>query len=538
MLFSDTSKIQNSFSTRQRTFFYLFILLLSIPALLINLGTMSLIDDEGIRALVALEMDISGNYITPTIQGEFYYRKPPVYNWFLLIWYNLFGSFDEFVSRFATVFCLAAYALTIFFVSRRYFPLKFAFLNALFFVTCGRVLVYDSMLGLIDIGYSWVTFSAFIVIYTQFKKSDYLRLFLFSYILTAIGFLLKGLPSLVFQASTLLAFFIWKKDFKRLFSQAHFAGIGVFLLIVGSYYFAYSRYNSLEELFNTILFESSRRTAATYGWSATIKHLFTFPFEMIGHFLPWTLLLVLFFQKNILLKIKEHEFISFCVLTFLVNIPAYWLSVEVYPRYLFMHFPLFFTVSLYLWFGKEELKKQRIFVHGALGFLCIALTLGVLLPMFIKPAGDIPYLYLKSTGLAVLLAYLCFLFLKKREERLLITIAVLLVARIGFNWFVIPDRYVNDLGTEVKLSSLAAAEKFPDRTLYVYKNSVIQPTGVYYITRTRREILKKKHEGFKPEDVFLINPPQYQEPEYIKHGEVKVRYMNLTLEIATDLKEK
>ncbi|MFQ5448860.1 MAG: hypothetical protein ACE5FF_18195, partial [Saprospiraceae bacterium] len=41
------------------------IALLLLPALLTNLGMLAFLDDEGIRALVALEMKLSGNYITP-----------------------------------------------------------------------------------------------------------------------------------------------------------------------------------------------------------------------------------------------------------------------------------------------------------------------------------------------------------------------------------------------------------------------------------------------------------------------------------------
>ena len=61
--------------------------LLLLPALLINLGLMTFIDDEAIRALVALEMKWSGNFITPTLHGEYYYNKPPLFNGILLVFF-------------------------------------------------------------------------------------------------------------------------------------------------------------------------------------------------------------------------------------------------------------------------------------------------------------------------------------------------------------------------------------------------------------------------------------------------------------------
>ena len=57
------------------------LLFLAIPPFFINLGLLPLFADEPTRANVALEMILSGNYSVPTIGGEYYYNKPPVYNY-------------------------------------------------------------------------------------------------------------------------------------------------------------------------------------------------------------------------------------------------------------------------------------------------------------------------------------------------------------------------------------------------------------------------------------------------------------------------
>ena len=69
--------------------------LLVLPALLVNLGEQSLIGDEGIRSLVAFEMLESGDFIQPTLNGENYYKKPPLYNWILAAVFTLAGRADE-----------------------------------------------------------------------------------------------------------------------------------------------------------------------------------------------------------------------------------------------------------------------------------------------------------------------------------------------------------------------------------------------------------------------------------------------------------
>ena len=71
-------------SPGQQQYMVWIILLLLIPALFINLGMSPLIADEATRGMVAFEMQQSGELITPTIHGEYYYNKPPLYNWILL----------------------------------------------------------------------------------------------------------------------------------------------------------------------------------------------------------------------------------------------------------------------------------------------------------------------------------------------------------------------------------------------------------------------------------------------------------------------
>jgi 4-amino-4-deoxy-L-arabinose transferase-like glycosyltransferase len=529
--------MQETFTRQQQLLFFGFILLLLVPALLINLGVIPFIDDEAMRALIALEMDLSGNYVTPTINGEYYYNKPPLYNWFLLLWFKAFGTYDEFVSRLATVFCLLGYASTIFYFSKKHYSTKFAFLNALFLITCGRILIYDSMLGLIDIAFSWLTFSAFMLVYHQYEKRKFYSLFIFTYLLTALGFLMKGLPSLVFQGATLLSFFIYKKDFKQLFSLAHISGGIIFLITVGGYYLAYNQYNSLETVFNTLVFESSRRTASSHGIGSTILHLFTFPFEVIFHFLPWTILVILFFQKGIRKILSADPFIVFCLVTFFANILVYWLSVQVYPRYLFMHLPLLFTSLLFLYFRKGQNTKAHVIIQIILALLCVGLFIGSLSPLFLERTANVPFLYLKVLGISSTIGALSWLFWKKKQERLLITVAILLLARVALNWFIIPDRYSLDWGRTVKNSSIEIGREFKDESLFLHPKTLMQPTNSFYLTRERMKIFRLKEKVDNPEELFIIDP--FHNKRYIKYdkkGEIMVRYKMLTFDVANNVR--
>lgn len=503
------------------------------PALLINLGLMTFIDDEAIRALVALEMELSGNFIAPTINGEWYYNKPPLFNWILLGYFRLFGVWEEWVPRLATVVSLTGYAATIFYFFRKHMSGRMALVNALALITCGRVLFWDSQLGLIDITYSWATFLAFMVVFHAYEKQRWWTLFLVSYALTAAGFLMKGLPSVVFQGFTLLAFFAYKKDWRHFFSIPHVAGGLVFLLLTGLYYWQYSQYHTLEEIFPTLLSESSKRTAIQYGWVDTVLHFFTFPFEMVYHFFPWSLGVIFLLHRKAWSWIRENAFISYLALIFAANIILYWTSVEVYPRYLLMHAPLIFGVFFHLQQKHAgEGSRLAVWMEGGWGALAV-LAFGVTFaPFFWERAQVVDGYAWKAALLAALTGGLGWLFLKWKEERVFVLIALLLAIRLGFNWFVLPDRHADDWGTLCKESTVQVAEQLRDEPrVFLYRHTGFQPTNSFYFTSVRRQVLTRRFDGLEAGDYLIFDPVQEPAPECEPVGEIRMRLHRTILQV-------
>jgi 4-amino-4-deoxy-L-arabinose transferase-like glycosyltransferase len=247
---------------------------------------MPLSADEATRALVALEMKYSGNLITPTINGEYYFNKPPLYNWLLLGLFKLTGNASEWIIRIPVVLLLLIFGVSIYLGTRKKIGEKVAMISALAFISCGRILFYDSMLGLIDMSFSLLIFLNFLLIYELLRKEKYLQLFLFSYLVAATGFLMKGLPAIVFQGITILGALFFFKQQRRIISFQHLLGILVFLLITGSYYFIVWMENPTSEYFQALVSESTKRTFMEYGLWNTILHLFTFPVEQLYQLLP------------------------------------------------------------------------------------------------------------------------------------------------------------------------------------------------------------------------------------------------------------
>jgi 4-amino-4-deoxy-L-arabinose transferase-like glycosyltransferase len=289
---------------------FLFLIIFSIPAFFINLGLLTLFADEPTRANVALEMILSKNFAVPTIGTEYYYNKPPLYNWILAGIYQVSGNYSEFTTRLPAIIPMFLFAFTIYF-SVSYFlkDKRIASLSGILFLVNGRMLLYDSMLGHIDIFYSWLTFSSFMLIFYFLQKRSWFLLFFFSYLITAITFLCKGLPSIIFQGFTLIAVLSYTKNFKKLFSWQHIISGLICLLIIGAYFWNYYHYNpDLKGYLSTIWDQSSQRSAYEFGLTKSLLHIIIFPFEHIGHLFPASLLLVFCFHKDFLRSIKNNPF--------------------------------------------------------------------------------------------------------------------------------------------------------------------------------------------------------------------------------------
>jgi 4-amino-4-deoxy-L-arabinose transferase-like glycosyltransferase len=492
-------------------FFMGLAIVLAIPALLINLGVMANIDDEGIRSLVALEMDLSGNFIVPTMHGAYYYNKPPLYNWILWVFFSIFGNFEEFSARLVTVLSLGAYAATVYYFFKKEFSKKTAFLAAFMLITCGRFLFYDSMLGLIDTCFSWVIFTLFMWVWTYFKKEAWWKLFIGVYVLTSLAFLMKGLPALVFTGFTLLAWFIYNKRFWKLLSLPHFAGLGILMVMVGSYYLAYHQYNDLLVVFKTLFNESSKRTVIEFGWQDTVIHFFTFPFEQVYHFLPWSLFVIFLFQKGMFQKLKAQPFVVFLSLMFLVNILVYWSSVQVYPRYLLMFPPLVFGVFLFAAQSSER-NWRHIGLEYLVGGVFSVLFIAAWVPLFTDELAMVSGRWWKSAIVSILLLGLTLAFWKYKEQRWLVFVSVLLTIRLAFDWYVIPHRLVHDRGSVMRMSCTETMQQNENYDWKVWDGTQVEQSQSFYLTRARKAIIPIDVNGTPDENaVYIVEPNFYLE---------------------------
>jgi 4-amino-4-deoxy-L-arabinose transferase-like glycosyltransferase len=512
-------------------------LLLLLPALLWNLGRECIIEDEAIRGLVAQEMMLRGNYIAPTLNGEYYYKKPPVYNWFIAASFALHGEANEWSLRLPTIFFLLLFAWMVFRVGKTYLNQRVGILAAMAFLTNGRILFYDSMKGLIDTAFSMVIFLLFVSIYRFSSNRKWKLLFLSAYACMSLAFLLKGLPALVFLGLTLVAWLVYIGEWRRLFRPEHFLGISLSILILGDYLIVYNIQHDALQLLRVFLLESSKATPVEQGFWATFRHLFVFPFDLIYHFLPWTILFVFLIRKDLLRKFGKHTFLIFCALTFLANIWVYWLSPRVFPRYLFMFLPLLFYIFFYFYDkGAPGLKNE---IEWILGGLLTLVAIALPFALSSDRVMSIAYAPTLLIGASLALIGLIYFFYREKGDRLLWFACGLLILRIVFNGLVIPARLSTEYASAVlKPQTLQTAQKYRDQSLTIVgkENTYDQYsyyTNSFYLTAvTGHMVSRKEFKNLEKDELYILDTALYKPDEFKILDSLPIRHQRRHLYIA------
>lgn len=471
--------------SKLETRYILGIFLLLVVALFANLGIYPLFLEEPRRGLIALEMIFRDNLWVPTQTGDLYFRKPPLYNWTLILSYKIFGEYSEFATRVVSVLSLIGMSLTTFLFARKRLGFRIAVISTLGLICSVDILFYFSTLGEIDLFYSWVTLMSFFALYHYGEKEKYWHLFLLVYGLSAAGILTKGLSSIPFLGISLLVYFLYTRNFKKLFSLAHFGGIGLFVLLVGGYFYMYSLYQDPSGWWETLVGESAGRA----GGGGLFGHLINFPLENLKNMMPATLLIPLFWQKGLIQRVKNHRLIGFLVVLFLANFLVYWVSVEAKSRYVYALYPLMIMAFSYLYVQRVD-KAWHGKYWKILVTICLAVpTLALPALPFVEALEVLDYRIWITLVLYFIVLVLWWLFLKQEVRPYLILFGVLVMAKLAFSFIVPVTRSETTGAAEDKALGIQIAAETEGAKLYRFKDVRMSLTIVYYVEAERKEVL-------------------------------------------------
>jgi len=269
---------------------------------------------EPYRALVAEEMMRSRNYWLPTLNGQPYLAKPPVFFWMICATSLFSGDVSPYSARMATVVSAIAIGLVIYLSALRYLGGRAAFFAAMIFLTSGEVL-RKSAVAEIDINFTlWVTL-ALLFWYRAYENENKLSPWLLAYLFLGIAVLAKGPPALIFFFGTVVPFVLIKKRAGLLIKPINLAGVGLFIIIVAAWVVPVVGAVGASE-FSSILFsETMQRSFNRARDAAEWRALWFYPARLLAGFMPWTPLIALFFRKSMFKGDRPREaFLLFCLI--------------------------------------------------------------------------------------------------------------------------------------------------------------------------------------------------------------------------------
>jgi 4-amino-4-deoxy-L-arabinose transferase-like glycosyltransferase len=481
--------LQSEFNKNERLTL-LGLLILMLFALLVNLGIYPLYLEEPRRGLIALEMIFRDSYLVPTQTGDLYFRKPPFYNWLLILSYQLFGNYSEFATRIVSVVSLLITGGVIYRFFKSRIGERLAVYSALSYIACVDILFYFSMIGEIDLFYSLVTFLVFVVIIHFGEREKYWSLFLIVYGLTAVGFLTKGLTSLPYLAISLLVYFIYARKFKVLFSIQHIVSIVLFFGCLALYFYAYSLREDPNGWIATLFSESADK-AVGGGFSALLKHFLTFPLITLANLLPVSFFIPVLFFKKMRNQLKSNRFIVLVALLFAANFLVYWFSAEAKSRYIYPLFPLLITIIL-VGLSRTNSKGVKKYTKILTYILLSIATIAFPIMLFIKQLDIVDNLLVIVILLELLMYTLWWLYIKKNVQAYLIIIGAFLVVRLAYSFTVPVTRQMTTGAAEDKALGLEIAEITQGEPLHRFGDVRMSLTIVFYLEGARRDIISQK----------------------------------------------
>ena len=415
-------------------------ILLLVAATLFRLGHVELRGEEPRRAVIALEMLDSGEYIVPHMSGETYYNKPPVFNWAVAACLAIFPGTASWMVRLPSLIAFFLTGLLTFLVTERFLDRRSATWAALFYLTSGELLFYGTvMTGEMDLFYSLIVFLQVASIFWFLSQEKWMALFVVSYALAGIGFLTKGLPSVAFQGLTIIGVLVAFGRWRRLYDPRHLVGILVFVAVTGTYFVLYSTREPVMPFLVTLFSEATKRTGAESKTAELIQGTLSFPVVMVKLLLPWSLLSIWLWGRQTWRTLWANPWTKFCLVFCAVNLPLYWVSGELRNRYVYMFFP-FILVPLAHAFAinREQRPRLRTWTARIAQTILALLVVAAMVVPWVEPLRDFAGVRVvcalwAATGTAIFVA-----FGRRSDLRVPLFALALVVTRLAFDVAYLP----------------------------------------------------------------------------------------------------
>jgi len=248
------------------------------------------VPDEGRYVEIPREMVVTGDYLTPRLNGVKYFEKPPLFYWFEACVIKLFGL-NEWSVRLGPSFFALFGCLAVYYAGTRMFGRLTGLLSACVLAT--SILYYAlSRLISLDMPVSVLLTASLLsfLLGTREPAGATRRLFFWGfYAFAALATLTKGLIGIVFPGMIIFAWMLIMNEWRILRSMYLPSGLALFLLIAAPWHILVSRANP--EFFDFYFIREHFQRYLTKVHHHYKPAWFYAPI-LIGGMFPWSVFLV------------------------------------------------------------------------------------------------------------------------------------------------------------------------------------------------------------------------------------------------------
>lgn len=327
---------------------------------------------EAVYTLTAREMLAEGDWLSPRIYGNFWYDKPIMFYWELLLAYKVFGV-GEFASRFfPAVFATLGLFITYFFGARLY--------NQRIGLVAATILA--TTLEYWYLAHAVITDMTLLVMFAATLISFYLgyragkeRLYLISFAASGVAVLTKGPIGFFLPGLIILIFLAWQGDLPHLKKLFRPKNLGLFAAIVAIWYLPMTLLHGIDFLENFLGVHNFLRATVSEYPKTDVWYYYGL-ICAVGFF-PWSIALLLA-VKNIrrFPTFDTHE--KFLIVWAATVIIFFQLCATKYVTY-----TLPAMIPIVILMARHFVNRWRLFTGMAVGalILCPLLMYFVALPL-------------------------------------------------------------------------------------------------------------------------------------------------------------
>jgi len=328
---------------------FFILILLSLCAILFffHLGKVPLWDvDEGMHAATSKDMVLSGDWITPTLNGEKFFDKPVLYNWFVSFSFLVLG-FNEFAARLPSALLGIGCIFVAYLLGRKMFGPLAGFLSGVILATSVEHVILSRAV-VHDIALAFFVTLALYFFYAGFKAGRHRKRFLLLfYVSSGLAVMAKGPVGALLPGAIITLFLLLQRRVSFLKELLTLWGILLFLAIAAPWYVLVISRNSdfgsyffIQQNLMNFLSSEARHSGPFYYYLPVL----------LGGFFPWSCFLPLaLFRSFRDWLMKGDEAVAFLVSWFLVIFLFFSVASSKLTTYLLPVFPAVACLVGLLW---------------------------------------------------------------------------------------------------------------------------------------------------------------------------------------------